>query len=110
MDQIIKDGQVFNLVPAETIYEAPVSRTAFINQPEEVKEAVNVDDINNVTERFKEVLTRQNIKGHEKYQTSLVDAELSELELIEHLEEEAVDLWQYAQVLRRKLEVQHGED
>ncbi|RXK19068.1 hypothetical protein [Macrococcus sp. DPC7161] len=84
--------------------------TPYVIDKGEKTEAQPHLDSNDVVGRFKDVLTEQNIKGVKKYGTVLKDAELSQLELIKHIEEEAIDLWQYIQVLRALVIADELED
>lgn len=51
--------------------------------------------------QFVEVQKTQRQKGLKKYETSLEDANLTTLELLNHAEEEIVDAWNYIQQAKR---------
>ena len=51
--------------------------------------------------QFVEVQKSQRLKGLKKYETSLEEANLTTLELLNHAEEEIVDAWNYIQQAKR---------
>ena len=111
MNTIELDGQVFDLVPRKTIIE---ERQQTFTPPHDVNsempandypKAKDVSDVNNVLPLIKKVLEQQNIKGINKYGTTLVDdKELSTLDYLKHAFEETIDLAQYLAVAINELE------
>lgn len=103
MNTVNIDGQVFDLVPRATIIEEQqqtftphdVNSEIPYRAEDTTPVAKNVADVNNVLPRFKEVLEQQNIKGLNKYGTSLDESNVSLLELNDHTLQELTDGVQY---------------
>lgn len=111
MNTIELDGKVYDLVPRKTIIE---EQQQTFTPPHDINsempandypKAKDVSDVNNVLPLIKKVLEQQNIKGINKYGTTLVDdKELSTLDYLKHAFEETIDLAQYLAVAINELE------
>lgn len=110
-EQLIKEFLEFQEVKRKTIIE---EQQQTFTPPHDINseipandypKAKDVSDANNVLPLIKKVLEQQNIKGINKYGTTLVDdKELSTLDYLKHAFEETIDLAQYLAVAINELE------